>query len=80
MTGSLLRKDAVDLDLILTIGQVRFNPIQYGSIDSGSLQLGEQEPMVDGVECLCEVEVDQVHRVSFIQQAGDTFFLKDKVG
>ncbi len=46
MTGSLLRKDAVDLDLVWTIWQVRFNPIQYGSIDSGGLQLGEQEPMV----------------------------------
>ncbi len=28
------------------------------SIDAGSLYLGEQEPMVNGVECLCEVEVD----------------------
>ncbi len=52
MTGSLLRKDAVDLDL------VRFNPIQYGSIDAGSLQLGEKETMVNGVKCLREVEVD----------------------
>ncbi len=30
---------------------------------------------VDGIECLYEVEVDQVHRVSFVQQTDYTFVL-----
>ncbi len=36
--------------------------------------------MVDGAECLCEVEVDLVHHVSFVHQTGYTFFLKEKIG
>ncbi len=36
--------------------------------------------MVDGVECLSEVEVEKNRRVSFVLQTGYTFYLKDKEG
>ncbi len=34
------------------------NPIQHGSIDAGRFQLGKKKQIVDGVECLFEVEAD----------------------
>ncbi len=41
-----------------------FNGVVIVAIKTGILQLGLWKPMVDGVKCLCEVEVDKVHRPS----------------